>query len=152
MKAHRTKTRDRHEDRGQVQEKLSQPADTMPAKTLADREKANQPKVRNTPGTNSPSLIPGTAGAESGGMREVLFRLKVPEARSVLLAGTFNDWNPGQAPLFSRPDGEWNLQIRLHPGRYEYRFVVDGKWMEDPASHEYATNPFGERNSVITLK
>jgi len=37
----------------------------------------------------------------------------------------------------------------LTPGRYEYRFLVDGQWRNDPECAECVANPFGSENCVI---
>ena len=79
------------------------------------------------------------------------FKLMAPEAQSVLLAGDFNSWDPQAHPLKKSSDGLWKININLSPGRYEYRFLVDGEWRNDPQCESYAPNPFGEDNSVITL-
>ena len=36
-------------------------------------------------------------------------------------------------------------------GTYEYCLVVDGQWMPDPLARETVSNPFGGRNSVLTV-
>lgn len=60
------------------------------------------------------------------------FGCHAAEASSVFLAGTFNDWNP-QTDLMQRtPDGDWGIDLDLPPGRYEYKFVVDGQWCCEP--------------------
>jgi hypothetical protein len=33
----------------------------------------------------------------------------------------------------------------LPSGRYEYRFVVDGQWTDDPAAGETVMNPYGDK-------
>ena len=48
-------------------------------------------------------------------------------------------------------DGEWKATVSLPPGRYEYRFIVDGHWVSDPAAKESVHNTFGSTNSVVTV-
>jgi 1,4-alpha-glucan branching enzyme len=81
---------------------------------------------------------------------KVEFKLKCPAASSVTVAGDFNDWNPERTPL-KKEGNEWKTSIQLERGRSEYRFVVDGKWMDDPEARETIANPFGERNSVFSV-
>lgn len=72
-------------------------------------------------------------------------------ANTVAVAGTFNDWNP-TANLMTGPDedGIWTAVIHLQPGRYEYKFVVDGKtWHHDPNAVEQVADPYGGKNSVV---
>jgi 1,4-alpha-glucan branching enzyme len=73
-----------------------------------------------------------------------------PSAKSVALAGSFNDWQP-LATLKPTRTGEWQGELKLPPGRYEYLFVVDGQWLPDPSARETVPNPFGGVNSVIAI-
>jgi 1,4-alpha-glucan branching enzyme len=80
------------------------------------------------------------------------FKFMAPEAQCVLLAGDFNSWNPEAHPLKRSSNGLWKINLNLSPGRYEYRFLVDGQWHNDPDCKSYAPNPFGDDNCLITLK
>lgn len=75
-----------------------------------------------------------------------------PTAKSVFIAGTFNDWRPDATPMFCVGGGRWIKDVTLAPGAYEYRLVVDGKWQHDPTCQQNAPNPFGGVNSVLTIK
>ncbi|MBN1827393.1 MAG: alpha-glucosidase C-terminal domain-containing protein [Candidatus Eisenbacteria bacterium] len=72
--------------------------------------------------------------------------------RSVSVAGEWNDWNPG-ADILSDPDGDgvYETTLSLAPGRYEYKFVVDGQWYPDPNAAESTPDPYGGNNSVLTV-
>jgi len=85
------------------------------------------------------------------GKVSVSFKCAQTGAQEVCVAGSFNDWSPGACPMVRLEDGQWAKQIMLAPGRYEYRFVVDGCWTSDPSARELATNPFGEFNSVLIV-
>jgi 1,4-alpha-glucan branching enzyme len=66
------------------------------------------------------------------------------------LAGDFNSWTPdGNEMQFS--NGVWQKMLELAPGRYRYRYVVDGRWQQDPMNASVETSPFGEYDSVIDL-
>lgn len=75
--------------------------------------------------------------------------LEFPGARCVELAGSFNNWNPAQDKMTRMEDGRWVKDIPLKAGTYEYRFVVDGRWIPDPRAERAVTNPFGEVNSLL---
>lgn len=83
-----------------------------------------------------------------------------PDAKTVFLAGTFNDWNENNTPMTKGKDGNWTTSLRLSPGRYEYKFVIDGKWCCRPGCedkhfagcHECAPNSFGTMNRVLEVK
>jgi hypothetical protein len=42
--------------------------------------------------------------------------------------------------------------LLLSPGEYEYRFLVDGQWKDDPMAKRYVGNPFGGFNCVLEVK
>ena len=82
----------------------------------------------------------------------VAFTLIAPEAKQVYVAGSFNDWDAHCTPLSKGVNGEWSGYFPLKPGTYEYRFVVDGVWNEDPAARASVPNPFGSNNSVVIVR
>ena len=75
-----------------------------------------------------------------------------PNASSVSLAGTFNDWDPTVQPLVKGDDGLWRTSIELEPGEYVYKFVVDGTWMEDPGNPDTVDDGYGGVNSVLSVE
>jgi hypothetical protein len=78
------------------------------------------------------------------------FRLKgYADAGIVTLAGSFNNWNQSQL-VCAREADEWVCRIDLEPGRYTYKFIVDGNWLLDPANPETAEDEAGNINSVLT--
>lgn len=76
-----------------------------------------------------------------------LFVIAAPGARAVAVVGDFSAWQP--LSLYDHDgDGIWTAIIPLPPGRYEYAFLVDGKWVgQDPLAQEYLRT-FGEYVSV----
>jgi len=79
------------------------------------------------------------------------FKLHAPDAERVSLAGDFNAWDPEKHPLKKSSAGLWKKMVSLAPGRYEYRFMVDGEWRNDPACTTCSPNPFGSNNCVLIL-
>lgn len=80
-----------------------------------------------------------------------VFKLFSPQASSVSVSGDFNNWDA--AGLCAKKDakGTWAVKVALKPGRYEYKFIVDGSWITDPATAA-VTNSFGSQNSVLEVK
>jgi CubicO group peptidase (beta-lactamase class C family) len=77
------------------------------------------------------------------------FRLKgYRDARFVNLAGTFNDWKPTTI-VCGQESGEWVCRVDLKPGKYLYKFIVDGDWITDPANSATETDERGNINSVL---
>lgn len=80
--------------------------------------------------------------------RTVSFELKAPSAKRVVLAGNFNSWNESDLLMKRDKEGMWKLGLRLNPGRYEYKFIVDNQWWTDPASGKTLVNSLGSANSI----
>jgi chromosome partitioning protein len=80
-----------------------------------------------------------------------VFILRAEGAQDVRLAGDFNNWNPERTPMRMVRKATYQVQLPLPPGRYQYRYVVDGRWEKDPANQKVAPNPFGEVNSVVEV-
>lgn len=82
----------------------------------------------------------------------VVFTCHAPEAKCVCVAGTFNGWKPDDLPMQRGPNGTWETALYVAPGHYEYRFVVDGEWRDDPRAGERVPNEFGSENCVLKVK
>jgi alpha-amylase/alpha-mannosidase (GH57 family) len=83
----------------------------------------------------------------------VLFTLDAPGAAQVALAGSFNNWSPTAQAMAKREGSVWQVVLSLGPGRYEYKFVVDGKdWRGDPDNPLSVADPYGGKNSVVVVR
>jgi 1,4-alpha-glucan branching enzyme len=83
--------------------------------------------------------------------QEVILTFFAPLAGEVKAAGNFNGWRPDATPLKNTGAGEWVVRLMLRSGQYEYLFVVDGRWTEDPQAVQRMANPHGGFNSVLTV-
>ena len=81
--------------------------------------------------------------------KRVTFSLNLSDAEKVVLMGDFNDWNPKKHPMKKDDKGMWNKYVLLPPGRYEYKFLVDGQWLEKPQNSQICSNCFGTYNNVL---
>jgi hypothetical protein len=80
-----------------------------------------------------------------------LFRLpEFSSAKKVFLTGTFNNWNPGGLQM-NKINGGWQLPYVLSAGMYEYKFIVDGKWIIDSAN-PYTSGSGDKVNSVVAIQ
>jgi 1,4-alpha-glucan branching enzyme len=79
----------------------------------------------------------------------VVFWVFQPQARRVSVCGEFNGWSPEANPMEPRGEGRWQATLALRPGRYQYKFVIDGEWMPDPDAKQNVCNSFGTLNSVV---
>lgn len=79
--------------------------------------------------------------------------LECGQAETVFVCGDFNRWQPAGLPMIHHPGaGVWQKRLTLAPGRYEYKFIVDGKWRHDPRARENVPNHFGSLNSVMEVR
>ena len=85
--------------------------------------------------------------------RRVTFTVRAEAGKAVYLAGCFNQWNPtGKKMTDKKKDGVYSTTIKLAPGTYAYKFVIDGVWCADPENTDVVKNDCGTLNSVVTVK
>lgn len=84
-------------------------------------------------------------------LKRLTFSLEAADAGEVLLMGDFNNWSPKKHPMQKDGSGIWNKTVMLPNGNYEYKFLVDGQWREDPRNERRCANCFGTFNNVIHL-
>lgn len=90
-------------------------------------------------------------GGSRSGSREMEFILIAPDAKKVSIAGQFNNWDTQAMPMKKAKNGAWTIKLKLPPGKCEYKYFVDGSWVNDAACSETVPNAFGTSNSVITV-
>ena len=81
--------------------------------------------------------------------RKAIFSLQREEAKEVFLVGTFNNWNPKKHPMLLGKNGVWTKTVMLPSGIYEYKFLVDGHWEEDPQNSAACLNCFGTKKQCF---
>lgn len=79
--------------------------------------------------------------------KPVQFKLDAPEAKDVVLCGSFNRWATHSHPLAQDKKGTWSTKVALESGTHEYRFLVDGQWQDDPYAPK-VLNPYGTQNCL----
>lgn len=94
--------------------------------------------------------IKSEVNASLKNFRKVTFKLKGFEtAREVNLAGDFNGWSSRSIKL-TRSGNLWTAEAELDPGKHEYKFIVDGRWMTDP-DNPNTSGTGNTQNSVIRI-
>ena len=76
------------------------------------------------------------------------FSFKAPDALSVMLVGDFTHWQNEPISMKKGKDGIWSVSVKLEPGTYHYKFMVNGTWRDDPECTIKVANPFGSENNV----
>ena len=82
----------------------------------------------------------------------ISFALHKPDAKRVSLCGEFNGWSSSATDMKRQGGGLWETTLALAPGRYQYKFIVDGEWIADPAAQKNVPNEHGSLNSVIEVR
>ncbi len=70
--------------------------------------------------------------------------------RQVILTGDFIGWDEHQLKMTRVADG-WSCQLDLDPGRYEYKFIADGEWLDDPDNTKKVKNEHNTFNSILEI-
>lgn len=84
--------------------------------------------------------------------RTVVLRFYGYEGNDVQLAGDFNNWEPDQNVTTGRTGDTVEKTLKLQPGVYQYRLVVDGQWREDATNPERMQNLMGAYNSILRVE
>ncbi len=107
------------------------------------------------------SLLVSLACADSNSLRApapvsggVLFAVEAASAKTVALAGSFNQWSPSAHPLRRQGSGAvWSGVVPLAPGEHQFMYVIDGtRWMSPPLAEDYVDDGFGTKNGLVVVK
>lgn len=80
------------------------------------------------------------------------FRIYIPSASYVALAGDFNNWDPEQDILSRGDDNVWRIKKHLPKGSFRYKYYIDGTWKVDTYNPASASDETGEVCSLIKIK
>ena len=84
-------------------------------------------------------------------LNEITLTVKAPGAKEVYLAGEFNNWKLDENSRMQQSNGCWTKRLSLDSGKYRYRFVIDGNWIEDPSNPLNQLNPYGTMDSLLEV-
>jgi len=82
----------------------------------------------------------------------ITFKLEALGAKEAILVGDFNSWDVKKHKMKRDNEGRWTKIVTLAPGRYEYKFLVDGEWQNDPENEQVVPNSFGTLNNHLTVE
>jgi 1,4-alpha-glucan branching enzyme len=125
-------------------------------RTANERKSNMQTRHKDSTNTLARSTTPAPnknqeRAVEKRSDKSVEFVLKMPQAQSACIAGSFNNWDAKKTPMRKEGSAGWKASVPLPAGRHEYRFVVDGQWISDPNARESVKNQFGSTNSIVVV-
>lgn len=110
-------------------------------KTIAKKTVAKKPVAAQKPAAKKPVA------------KNVTFTVHAEKGKAVYIAGEFNKWNPTAKKMaYKAKNGLYTATVKLAPGDYQYKFVIDGTWCADPENANAVPNDQGTFNSIITVK
>ncbi len=82
---------------------------------------------------------------------KVTFSVPAKEANEVAVVGDFNNWAANGSELKKLKNGTFKGTFNVEKGKaYEFRYLVDGAYVNDEAADRYQWNDFaGTENSVV---
>jgi 1,4-alpha-glucan branching enzyme len=71
-------------------------------------------------------------------------------AEKVFLVGDFNNWDPHTLPFQRMRSGVWRVTLDLPARRrYEFRYLIDGRWCTDYHADGCSENSLQSLNSFV---
>jgi 1,4-alpha-glucan branching enzyme len=71
-------------------------------------------------------------------------------ADQVFVVGDFNGWDICATPLHQARDGRWRAVVDLpHGSQYQFRYLIDGRWLADAYADGFAIGLDGTENSIV---
>ena len=95
-------------------------------------------------GERNPSMVKSDMFTANESTVHRVFSFDAPGALRVALVGDFTHWQQNPINLRKHYDGIWRASASLPPGTYHYRFLVDGKWRDDPECTLRVPNPYAQ--------
>ncbi len=102
-------------------------------------------------GGGSPSAGSGSGAGDGGGGDNTASKKGLPTifkypagagGKEVYVCGTFNNW---ERIRMNPSTKDFSTLVNLEEGDYEYKFLVDGQWVNDPASTDLVTTNEGHK-------
>ena len=78
---------------------------------------------------NGPGAVPAKYALPTVSNGKVTFSYQSSSASTVKLAGTMNSWS---GVSMTKSGSTFSYTYSLEPGTYEYKFIKDGSWINDP--------------------
>lgn len=122
-------------------------------KIKANKKPATQPVATKQSVKSCARKCAAKQAAPKATRQDVTFTIHAEKGKEVYLAGEFNQWDPTAKKLaYKAKSGLYSVTLKLAPGSYQYKYVIDGTWCADPENVNCIPNDQGTFNSVITVK
>lgn len=132
---------------------VSCPLDGASAQLKGDKKEMRTKSAKKTTAKKPAAAAKGRGTAKKAATKAVVFTVHAEKGKTVCLAGDFNEWSPTAKKMaFKARAGVYTASVKLAPGTYQYKFVIDGAWCADPENVNAVPNDQGTFNSVITVK
>lgn len=79
----------------------------------------------------------------------VSFRFFRPDAKAVAVSGDFKQCTNECAMRPDQEQGWWVAEMQLEPGEYRFRYLADGRWFTDFASHGVELKKHGWESVLV---
>ena len=101
----------------------------------------------------SAAAAKGKGAAKKATGKSVVFTVHAEKGKAVYLSGEFNKWSESAKKMaYKARRGLYEASVKLAPGTYQYKFVIDGTWCADPENANAVPNGHGTFNSVVVVK
>ena len=96
-------------------------------------------------------IIAASKAPKTVGARRVPIEVHADMASNVVITGDFNRWSKEGVRLSYDGFRTWRTVLKLAPGEYQYRLIVDDQWRDHPEAVKRLPNPFGTVNCVLLV-
>ncbi|KAL0214739.1 hypothetical protein P9112_006923 [Eukaryota sp. TZLM1-RC] len=119
-----------------------------PTKPYRDSNSSNSNESSSSTLSNG---VPFIGDADDGNVSRhpVVFRWPFP-GQTVFVAGTFTQWDKRKVKLTPGPDRILQAELRLPPGRWQYKYIVDTEWRYSPAEPTLR-DALGNVNNIVEV-
>ncbi len=127
-------------------------AETVPSECALTGDRFSDIAETNTVGDVFCFSACGPCQAPTSVFFRVDMSLQTVNSAGPHVAGSFQEWNPGDAnTLMTDPDGDniYELTLVLQPGNYQYKFVNGASWDDPNESLPADCNVGGNRQLVV---
>ena len=71
----------------------------------------------------------------------------------IYVVGDFTNWQKDENYKLNKIGSDiWGINIPLKEGRYRYKFLAENSWVNDPYNQIMEDDPFGGKNSLLTIE